>query len=140
MLEQLTLAQFIAAAGLKMSVESAYSNPSMDDSSNMDHWKCVLRIGRRQMTVPFSQGYGHNGREPELSNVLSCLASDSASIENARSFEEWASDFGYDTDSRKAERTFHVCERQAGRLKAFLGSDLYSTLLYSTLLWNTEQE
>ena len=53
-------------------------------------------------------------------------------ISNARGFEDWCSDFGYDADSRKAEKTFKVCEHQAKRLRSFLGDSLYKQLLYDT--------
>ena len=53
-------------------------------------------------------------------------------IDNARGFEDWCSDFGYDTDSRKSEKTFKVCEHQAKRLRSFLGDSLYKQLLYDT--------
>lgn len=116
--ETITLGAFIREQRLSMTAEWTDSNPNMDDSAQMNHWKCKIRAGasgkgqrRTQMTLVFSQGYAHTG-EPKLKDVLDCLASDSSSIENARSFEEWASDFGYDTDSRKAERTFKACERQ----------------------------
>jgi hypothetical protein len=45
-------------------------------------------------------------------------------------FEEWAADLGYDPDSRKAEKLFKTCEKQAGRLRSFLGDDLYDRLLF----------
>ena len=61
-------------------------------------------------------------------------ASDSSSIENnlLTGFEGWASDLGYDPDSRKAEKIFKVCEKQAERLKKFLGDELYKILLWET--------
>lgn len=140
--DTVTIAQFVKDNRISMTAEWADRNPHMDDSANMDHWKVTLRRGesgkskkRYAMTTYFSQGYGHNGKEPKVTSVLDCLASDSSSIENARSFEDWANDFGYDTDSRKAEKTFKTCEHQAKRLKNFLGDDLYEQLL-----WHTERE
>jgi hypothetical protein len=50
-------------------------------------------------------------------------------------FEEWADDLGYDPDSRKANATWKICQRQAKKLEAFLGADDYHTLL-----WNTKRE
>lgn len=66
---------------------------------------------------------------PGILAVLDCLASDSATVENARSFEEWCGDLGYDTDSRRAERTWKACVSTARRLKQFLGDDLFRELL-----------
>ncbi len=42
---------------------------------------------------------------PEMEEVLQCLVSDS-NVRNYLSFEDWASDFGYDEDSRKAEKIY----------------------------------
>ena len=42
---------------------------------------------------------------PEMEEILQCLVSDS-NVRNYLSFEDWASDFGYDEDSRKAEKIY----------------------------------
>jgi hypothetical protein len=48
------------------------------------------------------------------------------------SFEEWASDFGYDTDSRSAEATYNACKREADDLADLLETDdAYDTLLHN---------
>jgi len=49
-----------------------------------------------------------------LYSLLSCCASD-YSIPDT--FEEFCSEFGYDTDSRKAEKLFHDCQEQSKRLR-----------------------
>jgi hypothetical protein len=76
-------------------------------------------------------GLAHT-QEPTTEDVLNSLASDAAGIENARSFEAWCNHYGYDTDSRRAEKTFNVCERQAEKLKSFLGEELYKQYLFNT--------
>ena len=121
--------QFCTKHKIKARAEWADSNPHMADSQNMNHFKVTLRHAGRQMTLYFSQGYAISG-EPTAADVLNCLASDSSSVENARSFEDWAADLGYDPDSRKAEKIFKICEKQAERLKKFLGEDLYKILLW----------
>ena len=133
--------QFIKDQRITMSAERVDSNPNMSGSANMDHWKVILTRKRqsetsasvytRKMTTYFSMGYGHNGKTPSAAEVLDCLASDSSSIENVRGFEDWCSDFGYDTDSRQAEKTYKACEHAAKRLRNFMGGS-YDALLYST--------
>lgn len=44
---------------------------------------------------------------PALADVLYCLLSDGEATEYG--FEEWCANFGYDADSRKAEKTYYVC-------------------------------
>jgi hypothetical protein len=133
--DTVSIAERIKANGISMSVERTDSNPAMDDAANMDHWKCVVKMGRKQMTVVFSMGYGHNGKEPKLADVLDCLSSDASGLESSRGFEDWCSDYGYDTDSRKAEKIYKSVEHQAKRLKNFLGDSLYNQFL-----WHTERE
>jgi hypothetical protein len=128
------LDEFISKHGISMTTRRADSNPSMVDSRDMNHYRVTIKAGRSRMTIPFSQGYGIK-HDPELGNVLDCLASDASGFENSRSFEDWAGDYGYDTDSRKAERTFMAVGKQSAKLKALLGEDAYSELL-----WNTERE
>lgn len=69
---------------------------------------------------------------PELEDILSCLASDASLVHNARYYEEWASESGYDEDSRKGEATYKVCQKQAAELEDMLGHDAFEKLLYET--------
>ena len=130
--DTVTIAEFIHSNRIALTAQRASSNPAMPASFDMDHWKCVLRRPRHTLTVYFSMGRGHHGKEPVCANVLDCLASESARIDNSNKFDDWCADFGYDTDSRKAERAFKSCQHQALRLKTFLGSSLYAELLYGT--------
>ena len=120
------------------------SNPNMAGSRGMDNWRVRLRrVGRGDepstvwMTVPFSKGYGHNGAPPSVEEVLSALASDAAGFENARSFDEWAREYGYATDDRAdrrtAERTYKAVERATNKLRDFLGD-----AGFNQLVWHTE--
>ena len=122
---------FIKDNGITMSSEWTERNPNMADWNDANHYKCTLKRERKQMTLYYSQGYGIKG-EPEAAGVLDCLASDASSIDNAGSFEDWANDHGSDEDSRKAEKTYTVCIRQAASLKKLLGDELYEELLYET--------
>lgn len=66
---------------------------------------------------------------PDLASVLDCLRSDASSIDDARSFEDWAANFGYDTDSRKAEKAYRACQDSAQALRHFLGRKAYDALM-----------
>lgn len=130
------LREFIQAQKITAQAAAADTNPNMDQDNKdrMDHWRVVLQRPGKRMTVYFSMGSGHHGKQPEAGDVLDCLASDASSVENAQSFEDWAGDYGYDTDSRKAHKTYTVCKRKAERLRKFLGEESYKALL-----WNTER-
>ncbi len=85
-------------------------------------WTVKLRYGKTSLTVPFWQGSAHE-KPPTAADVISCLLSDTVNVENARDFEEWARDLGFDTDSRKAKKTYNQCERIGRRVRALLGDD-----------------
>jgi hypothetical protein len=83
-------------------------------------------IGRR-LTVDFWMGPA-NTSEPDAEGVLDCLMSDMQAGE--QSFDEFCREFGYDEDSRTAERTWKACQRTAPKVRRFLGNDL-ETFLYA---------
>lgn len=59
---------------------------------------------------------------PALADVLYCLVSD-ASVLDYGAFEEWAREFGYDEDSRTAEKTYRQCLEHALKLRQMLDLD-----------------
>lgn len=64
---------------------------------------------------------------PDLVDVLGCLVRDADALDAAR-FEDWASDYGYDTDSREAESTYRACLATGVALRAALGNDVLDEL------------
>lgn len=129
----ITIDQFVARKGIRMGVAGVSHNPNVADwGPGVRHFKCVLRASGRRMTVYFSQGAAHE-REPTEVEVLECLAGDAAGYENAGSFADWAADYGYDPDSRKAEKIYNTISGQIRALKKFLGN------AYEILLWETKR-
>ena len=59
---------------------------------------------------------------PEFADVLYCLVAD-ASVIDFPGFEEWAREYGYDTDSRKAEQMYRECLDTALKLRAIVDLD-----------------
>ncbi len=64
---------------------------------------------------------------PKLADVIYCLVSD-ADVLNYSNFEDWANEFGYDPDSRSAEKTYKQCLDSALSLRTLLGEDKLSEL------------
>lgn len=87
---------------------------------------CETGKVRRDPFAP-SYGYATSIPAPALRDVLYALVSD-ASVLDYPSFEEWASEFGYDTDSRKAEQTYRACMEIALQLRAMLGDKALTEL------------
>lgn len=59
---------------------------------------------------------------PNITDVFASLALDADAIDHP-TFESWASDLGYDPDSRKAEATYRACLETGLKLRAALGDD-----------------
>ena len=92
------------------------------------------QYNKNRRTIAAQEFFEANAKRypgPELADVLNCLASDSASVEQS-DFEDWAADLGYDSDSRKALETYQICEKQAKKLRHLVGSQAFEELLYET--------
>ena len=74
-----------------------------------------------------SSRYGDKLNPPTLKGVLYSLISDS-DVLNYDSFESWAGDLGYDTDSRKAEKIYRDCIAIALKLKGIIGNEAMEKL------------
>lgn len=127
----MTIAQFCDRYLVRLTATPADSNPNMvndDWAKSASHWKVRLYSGasRRSYTLYFSQGSGHT-EAPAAVDVLDCLQVDAGAASST--FEDWASDMGYDTDSRQAEGTYRACVVAARRLKHVFGQDGLEELL-----------
>ncbi len=127
-----TIKQFCRSHHITAQAELVESNPNMDNMPRGSrHWKVVLRRPGHQMTVLFSTGPGFGGA-PNAEDLMDCLGSDAAGYENVQGFEEWAGDFGYDTNSREAEKTYQTVKSQTTKLYKFLPVNAYDKLLWDT--------
>lgn len=93
------------------------------------HFLCTLRSGDRAMTVEFHQGSAHT-EEPNLEDVIGCLAMNAGGFENAKYFEDWAREYGYETDSRRAYATYEAVQTRTHDMRELLSSDQYQELLW----------
>lgn len=132
-----TLESFICRFSLSMTSRRTDSNPNVDNERwEADHWRVNIRLPEKagkdskRFSIVFSMGKGHKGRHPALRDVLDCLRSDALSIESTRNFKDWATELGFDPDSRKAERSYRATKGQTELLKEFLGEEAYQVLLY----------
>ena len=99
-----------------------------------DEWRCTLTIAggvRRSITVTYRLGIGHQGKRPAKDHVMDALLSDASGLADGESYEEWCKSLGFDTDSRRAEKTYVATLKQTERLKEFLGSK-FDAYMYET--------
>lgn len=133
-----TMSQAVAALNIKATITRTDRNPNAADDEwarTADHWHVTIRREGRRMQTVFSMGSGHHGKAPKLCEVLDSLASDAAGFESARGFEDWCAEYGYETDSRKAERIYRAVERQTASLKRVLGSTAaFDAIIYADRL------
>ena len=61
--------------------------------------------------------------EYEVLNAFNCFVGDALS--GKMDFNEFCSEFGYDNDSRTAERTWKACKRSATKLERVYDGDMY---------------
>ena len=145
-----TIEQFISKHGIRFECHRVEKRPDglMDaDYPKERHFRCrisknnpvvknlkfgpITERGLHSFGLYFSQGSAHT-EDPTLADVLDSLASDASGYENAPDFADWASEYGYDTDSRKAEKTFRTIKRHSEQLKRTIGAEAYEELLCNT--------
>lgn len=132
-----TLEEFIEDHGITANVVEAAENPNweQDDSYwEASHWTVrLIRMDdsgiKAVFDVPFSQSAAHKN-PPTVEEVLDCLASDASGVSNNQTFEDWCCEYGYGTDSRKAERLYSAVVDQTDSLESFLGTEAYNELLW----------
>jgi len=131
-----TTQQFIEAEGIRFT--ATYKGRGESESAGRlwvhDKWACVFTREGKRFTTSFKMGRGHEGKPPTAESVLSCLACDCASWEEAEGPYEFACELGYD-NAWEARRVYDKVGRQRVRLRAFLGQEAYDRLL-----WETERE
>lgn len=129
-LERYGIAFKITSAPTRRLKRAKWEGPD-PEANDATQWQCrftrIVDRKRRTFVTPFTMGSAH-ASPPTAGQVLHCCAMDCSGYEG-HSFAEWASEYGYEEDSRKAEGIYWTIEEQARELRAFLGSDGYAELL-----------
>ena len=103
-----------------------------------DGWECfaysitlcsTIHPNPKSFTLEFYNGVGHvfntPGNPPAAPLPFSILSSIFMEDTRGASFDEWCSEYGYDTDSRKALAAYLQCQEQTSNFKkAFPEVDL----------------
>lgn len=108
--------EFAAKHGIKLTVISnEYRKYFPSDKDARYVFTLKLERNRKQYTFTFGQSIAEGGEEPTMYDVLTCLTK-----YDVGTFENFCSEFGYDTDSRTAERTYKaVCKEYAAVERLF---------------------
>ncbi len=80
-----------------------------DDKEDRNIYKFTLKRGERQFTGTFGDSINNTGKglKPTKYDILSCLTK-----YNPGTFDDFCSEFGYDTDSKKAETTYQAVTKE----------------------------
>ncbi len=123
-----TLTRRIRDLGVTMRASSGRRTVS-DDGWERDSYRVELARGGRTMRLEYHKGRGHNGSPPTLVEVLGCLILD----QTGEPFESWASEYGYDTDSREDEALWRRVRKQSDDFAKLIGdSEILDALIYDT--------
>jgi len=97
-------------------------------NKGMHAFMVTLEFEERKLTIPFFTGTGI-GRNFGAASVLYSMISDAAGYDQARDFEGWTREYGFDISEPDglfdAEATYRKVEKHTAKLRVFLG-DHYS--------------
>lgn len=120
---------FIVSA--KLAAERTTS-PWDKDNRKVNKFKVSIKVGDKRTSFDF---YGsindcNNGviemQENDLKHALYCFVSDSCSAKDT--FENFCGEFGYDTDSRSAERIYKACVKSLEKYERLTAADIYEVV------------
>jgi len=94
-----------------------------DDKDERDVYRVTLTRQGHSYTFTFGQSLMHSGKledrqQPSAYDILACLEGHSPGV-----FEDFCCEYGYSTDSRKAEATWKACVEQYLELEAMYSED-----------------
>lgn len=120
-------AQFIAKQfNLKLTSKGyEYKKHFADDKKNRYVFKMQLKRGKKSYTFEFGQSIKDGNKEPDFYSVLSCLQK-----YEIGTFEQFCSEFGYDEDSRKAEKTYKAVLKEFNAMQRLFNDDELEILSY----------
>ena len=129
-------ADFLAKYGITFSFKLANKKlPTWAESKERqnNHFTVTFKRGDKKLSFDFfgSQNDYRNGKqEIDAYSVLACCSSDYYCPETV---EDFCGEFGYDEDSRKAEKLHKACLKQSKKLQAFFsGEEMVENLMEIT--------
>ena len=107
---------FATKYGVKMRINSVnYGKHFGDDKQNRYIFNITLSRNGKRYTFNFGQSIAEGRNEPTMYDILTCLEK-----YDSDSFEYFCSNYGYDSDSRKAYKTYlAVCREYKAVVRLF---------------------
>ena len=111
--------------------EIGWADKGKPDMSH-NHFKITLLGNESRATFDFYgsqrdfEAFKRILDDGEIESSVRCILDDAVS--GGLDFEDFCDEYGYDTDSRKAERTWKSCQRTAAKIARVFTGDLYDLL------------
>lgn len=115
----LPVATFLKEKGIRF--KAIYKNHAFyfpDDQEPRDIYQITLRRGRNSFSVTFGQSIANAGIEPSSYDVLACLTK-----YEPGDFNNFCFEYGYYTDSRKAEKTYKAVIKEWDKVSKFFSEE-----------------
>lgn len=122
-----TIDEFIQSYGITLEAKEIPERTDVDWKDGT-HWEVTLKSPRGELKTSYSMGSAHNGKTPELREVLDSLGMDISGISETP-FETWCQEFGYNTDSIKALKTYNACKLISRQMYHLVGRQGRNELL-----------
>lgn len=99
-------------------IDSTYKCMQWDKNQPRYVFKLQLLRGRKSYTFEFGQSIMKGNEEPTLYDVLTCLQK-----YDVGTFEDFCGMFGYDNDSRTAEKTYKAVVKEFQAMERLFNSE-----------------
>lgn len=112
--------KFANKHGIKLSIVGHRIGSHLEGETQVRHiFKMQLSRNRKQYTFEFGQSIAAGRKNPTMYDILACLTK-----YDPETFEDFCDEFGYDQDSRSAERIYKAVRREWGNVERLFGDIL----------------
>ena len=100
--------EFATATGTKLKINrTTYGKHFADDKESRYIFNCTLTRNGKRYTFNFGQSIAAGNTKPTMYDILTCLTK-----YDPETFENFCSEYGYNTDSIKALNTYKAVKRE----------------------------
>ncbi len=105
--------------GIKLTeVSKQFKKHFADDTEQRWVFKMKLQRGKKSYTFEFGQSINSGEKTPTMYDVLSCFQK-----YDTGTFENFCGDFGYDSDSRNAEKIYKAVSKEYEAMTRLFNSE-----------------
>lgn len=128
-------ADFLTKYGIKLSAKlvnakmPSWEGYKKDGPRKNNHFIVTLRKDGCRISFDYFDSENNFRAGVKELDAYSVLASCSGDYNCPDNFEDFCSEYGYDNDSRKAEKTFAACLKQSAKLKKIFSGKVAEDLM-----------